>query len=112
MILKWLHQVRPDTLTTLYNLCLDHGIHPWKTAMVIILNKPNKPDYSLPKAYQPITLMECMGKVLKQIVAKRINHNIEQFSLLSMSQFGSCPAHSTIDAVATLVHRIQATRDH
>ena len=26
-----------------------------------------------------------------------------------MSQFGSRPAHSAIDAVATLVHRIQAT---
>jgi len=50
-----------------------------------------------------------MGKVLERIVAKRINHDIEHFSLLSMSQFGSRPAHSAIDAVATLVHRIQAT---
>jgi hypothetical protein len=54
--------------------------------------------------------MECMGKVLEQIITKRINHDIEQFSLLSISQFRSCPAHSAIDAVTMLVHRIQATR--
>jgi hypothetical protein len=27
-----------------------------------------------------------------------------------MTQFGSRPHHNTVDAVATLVHRIQATR--
>ena len=91
-------------------MCLDTGTHPWKHATIIILNKPNKPDYSVPKAYRPIVLMECMGKVLERIVAKRVNNDIEAYDLLSMSQFSSRPAHCAVDAVATLVHRIQATR--
>ena len=102
--------VHPEVLTGLSNLCLDTSTHPWKHATIVILNKPNKPDYSVPKAYRPIALMECMGKVFERIVAKRVNNDIEAHGLLSMSQFGSRPAHCTVDAVATLVHRIQATR--
>jgi hypothetical protein len=43
-------------------------------------------------------------------MAKRINADIERFNLLPMSQFGSRPHHSTIDAMATLVHKIQGMR--
>jgi retron-type reverse transcriptase len=76
----------------------------------VVINKPQKPDYSAPKAYRSIALMECVGKLLEKIVAKRINNDIERFNLLPMTQFGSRPHHSTIDAVATLVHKIQRTR--
>jgi len=93
----------------LFNLSLDIGIHPWKDATVVILNKPNHPDYSQPKAYCPISLLECTGKLMEKIIAKRINTDIETHLLLSMSQFGSCPHHNAVDAIATLVYRIQAT---
>jgi hypothetical protein len=85
-------------------------MHLWKKATVVVINKPQKPDYSVPKAYQPIALMECIGKLLEKIVAKRINADIEHFNLLPMSQFGSRPHHSTINTVATLVHKIQGMR--
>jgi hypothetical protein len=99
----------PEVLTKLFNMCLDTRTHPWKHTTIVILNKPNKPNYSIPKAYCPIALMECMGKVLERIVAKRVNNDIEEYGLLSMSQFSSRPAHCVVDAVVTLVHRIQAT---
>jgi hypothetical protein len=79
----------PQLLPYLFNLCLDSSVHPWKMATIVMVNKPQKPNYSVPKAYQPITLMECTGKLLKRIVAKRFNSNIQQFGLLPMSQFGS-----------------------
>jgi endonuclease/exonuclease/phosphatase family metal-dependent hydrolase len=107
--LKWVHQVRPDVLTNLYNTCLDSGTHPWKEVMVVVINKPGKPDYSAPKAYRPISLLECMGKLLEKIIAKRFNCDIEQHSLLAMTQFGSRPQHNAIDAVTTVIHRAQAT---
>jgi hypothetical protein len=75
----------------------------------VILNKPNKPDHSLAKAYRPISLLECITKLLEKIVAKRVNTDIISADLLPMSQFGSQPQHNGIDAVATLVHKIQAT---
>jgi hypothetical protein len=78
--------------------------------MVVILNKPNKPDYSLAKAYRPISLLECVTKLLEKIVAKRVNEDIISADLLPMSQFGSQPKHNAINAITTLVHKIQATR--
>ena len=109
-ILKWMHMAHPKVLTELFNMCLDTRSHPWKHTTIIILNKLNKPDYSILKAYCPIVLMECIGKVLERIVAKRVNNDIEEHGLLSMSQFGLRPAHCVVDAIATLVHRIQATQ--
>jgi hypothetical protein len=77
--------------------------------MVLVLNKPQKLDYSVSKAYCPISLLECTGKALEKIIANRINANILNFNILPATQFGFRPHHNTIDAVTTLVHRIQAT---
>jgi hypothetical protein len=51
-----------------------------------------------------------MGKLLEKIVAKQINDDIQAHDLLPMTQFGSRPHHSTVDAISALVHRIQATQ--
>jgi len=75
---------------------------------VVVLNKPNKPNYSQAKAYQPISLLECAGKLMEKIIAKRVNVNIETNQLIPMMQFGSKPYHTIVDAIATLVHHIQA----
>jgi hypothetical protein len=105
-LLKWAHTVEPTTLTHIFNLSLFTGHHSWKHAMVMILNKPNKLDYSLTKAYHPISLLECTTKLLEKIVAKRVNTDIISSNLLSMSQFGSCLHHNAINAVATLIYCI------
>jgi hypothetical protein len=108
-ILKWAHEACPDIIPTLLTNCLNSGIHPWKKATVVMLNKPKKLDYSVPKAYWPIALMECAGKLLEKIVAKRINDDIETYNLLPMTQYGSRPWHNTMDTIACLVHKIQGT---
>ena len=109
-LLKWAHATRPEALPELYTDCLTVGIHPWRHVTVVAINKPFKPDYSKPKAYRPISLMECTGKLLEKIVAKRINNDIQAHDLLPMTQFGSRPHHSAIDAATILIHHIQATR--
>ena len=88
-LLKWAHATRPDALTLIFNLSLFLGIHPWKDATVVILNKPNCPDYSQAKAYCPISLLECAGKLMEKIVAKWINVDLAAHHLLPMTQFRS-----------------------
>jgi hypothetical protein len=105
-LLKWAHAACPEALADIYTDCLAAGIHPWKQVTVVAINKPFKLDYSKPKAYQPISLMECVGKLLEKIIAKQINDNIQAHDLLPMTQFGSQPHHSAIDAISALVHRI------
>jgi len=88
---------------------INSSVYPWKEATVVVLNKPNRPDYSLAKAYWPISLLECAGKLLEKIVAKHMNQDILIANLLPPTQFGSQPHYTTIDAVAVLTHCIQAT---
>ena len=110
-ILKWAFDACPDVITHLFNLSVSTGTHVWKHATIVPVPKPNKPDYSAPKAYQPVSLMECTGKLLEKVITKRITSDISLFSdILPNNQFGSRPQHCTTDAALTLIHRIQATR--
>jgi hypothetical protein len=74
---------------------------------VVVLPKPKRPDYSLPKAYRPISLLECCGKLLEKIVAKRFMSDINLFSLLPNNQFGSRDYHCAVDAAMCLVHQAE-----
>ena len=110
-ILKWAFDACPEVFAHTFNLSLSKSVHPWKHATVVPVPKPNKPDYSVPKAYRPVSLMECTGKLLEKVIAKRITNDIALYpAILPANQFGSRPQHNTTDAALTLVHRIQATR--
>ena len=70
----WPH-VRNE-ITMLIHRCLANGYHPlqWRRAIAIALKKPNKPNYTQPRAYCVITLLECMGKLLEKVVAHRLTY--------------------------------------
>jgi hypothetical protein len=78
-----------DHLIDVYNACLVLGYHPpvWKEAKVVAIPKPDKPDYSLPKAHRPISLLETMSKLLEKAVAKRMQHDIVAHELIHTNQF-------------------------
>ena len=110
-LLKWAFDASPDVFTHLFNLSLSTGTHVWKHATIVPVPKPNKPDYSVPKAYRPVSLMECTGKLLEKVITTRITNEISLYpDILPKNQFGSRPQHCTTDAALTLVHRIQAAR--
>jgi hypothetical protein len=85
------------------------GYHPWswREATTVILPKPNKPDYSCIKAYWPIALLNCLGKILQTLMASRIAQMVEAHHLLHPDQIGSRPQHSAIDAAMALMHTIE-----
>jgi hypothetical protein len=76
---------------------------------VVIIPKPVKADYSVPKAYRPILLMECLGKTLEKVVAARLNSDIDHFGLIPPSQFGSRHFHSAPDAATMLRYKAETT---
>ena len=89
-ILKWAFDTSPDVITHLFNLSLSTGTHVWKHATIVPVPKPNKPNYSIPKAYRPVSLMECSGKLLEKVITKRINDDISLHpDILPNNQFGS-----------------------
>jgi len=107
-LLKWAFRSRPDRFLDLFNNAVSLGHHPWSNALVVIIPKPSKPDYSLPKAYRPISLLECCGKLLEKIIAKRVLSDIHHHNILPPSQFGSRDYHCAVDAALCLVHNAQA----
>ncbi|KAH9997875.1 hypothetical protein BJV77DRAFT_940992, partial [Russula vinacea] len=71
-LIKWVWKAEPKRLTSLLQACLKAGHHPhlWKEAVVCVIPKPNRADYTLAKNFRPISLLECLGKLLEKVVAK------------------------------------------
>lgn len=109
-LLKWAWKAEPDRLANLLSACLRAGHHPrpWKEAIVCVIPKPNRADYTLAKNFRPISLLECLGKLLEKIVAKIIYGDMAKYALVPTTQFGGRNASSTLDAGLTLLHDIEA----
>jgi hypothetical protein len=99
-----------ETLTAVYNACLTLGHHPaiWKNAVVVVIPKPDRPDYTQAKAHRPISLLETMSKLLEKVVAQRMQHDIVAEELIPTTQFGGRRHSSCLDAGLTLLHDVQA----
>ena len=82
---------------------------PWKKFTTVVLRKPGKPRYDVPKAYRPIALLNTMGKVLTSIIAEQLIYYTEKFRLLPPLHFGGRPARMTNDALHYLIHLIKDT---
>jgi hypothetical protein len=99
-----------DHLVDVFNACflLGHHLACWKEAKVVAIPKPDKPDYSLPKAHWPISLLETMSKLLEKVVAKRMQHDIVAHKLIFTNQFRGCAHSSCLDVGLTLLHDVQS----
>ena len=110
LILKWVWAADPERLLALFAACLKAGHHPrpWKEAVVCVIPKPNRADYTHAKNFRPISLLECLGKLLEKIIAKIIYREMTKHALVPTTQFGGRNASSTLDAGLSLLHDIQA----
>ena len=110
LLVKRAWPIIDNVLTSVYNACILLGHHParWKEATVVVIPKPDKPDYSVAKAHRPISLLETLSKLLEKAVAKRFQHDIVEHELVPSSQFGGRMHSSCLDAALTLVHDVQA----
>lgn len=95
--------------TTLYTHLIGLGYHPkvWRQSIGAVLKKPNKSDYTIPKAYRIIALLNCLGKVSEKLIATRLAYLGETTDLLHQSQLGGRKYRSAIDAALILTHDIQ-----
>jgi ribonuclease HI len=77
---------------------------------MVVIPKPNKPDYSNTKAYRPIALLNCLGKVLEKLMASRLSGMAETHDLVHPDQIGGDPQRSAIDAAMALTHDVEMGR--
>jgi hypothetical protein len=90
-----------DRLTSIYRAILDLNLYynPWREFTTVVLRKPGKPNYEMPKAHCLIALISTMAKVLTAVVAGNQSRVVEQHQLLPKMHFGGRPGRSTTDAV-------------
>ena len=107
--LKWAWNLESDLILYILKWSLRLGVHheDWKKVVMVIIPKSNKPSYSVPKAYRPIQLLECLGKLLEKIVAKRMMFDCSHFNLIPPEQFGGVSGASCVDAGLSIVHDIE-----
>jgi hypothetical protein len=72
----------------------------------VILLKANKKDYSLPKAYRVISLLNCLGKAFKKILVTRLSYLAETGDLLQETQIGGRKQKSALDACLLLQSKV------
>jgi hypothetical protein len=88
---------------------LEQGYYykPWRESITVVLRKPGKPNYSVPKAYQPIALLCTIAKLLTAIIADEVSWLTEKYQLLPKTHFGGRPGRTTTDAIHYLVHKVK-----
>jgi len=78
----------------------------WRTAKIVVLRKPNKPDYSRPKAYRPILLLETISKGPEAVVARRLSYLAGTYKLLPENHFGGQPHRSAEQVLNLMVEKV------
>ena len=105
----------PEVFYKVYSNLINRGYHPrqWREAIGVVLRKPDnsKRNYSRPKSYRVIALLNCLAKVAEKIIASRLSYLAETTNLLYPDQIGSRARKSAIDAALSLTHDIQLARN-
>jgi ribonuclease HI len=104
MVWKQIWPVVKDRVLALFRASLEEGELPtqWRHAKIIPLKKPDKDNYTIAKAWRPISLLSTLGKVLESVVAERISYVAETFGLLPASHFGARKKRSAEQALILL----------
>ena len=115
-VLKWAwnNKSSQEHITALIQKCLCKGYHPkaWRKAVAVAIRKPNKPDYSNPRAYRLITLLECLAEILERIVANCLTFLAGKLNLIPTNQFSGQSNSSTNDALISFITDVQTTWNH
>ena len=109
-MLVW-KKIWPSTstaITKIFRAATALGHHPkaWRRAVIVVLRKPGKPDYTVPNAYRPISLLNTLGKLLESVMARRLTYYAERYNLLPDTQFGGRPGRTTEQALLILTEAI------
>ena len=93
---------------TLFRASLEEGTLPsqWRHAKIIPLKKPGKENYTVAKAWRPISLLATLGKILESVVAERLSHAVETYGLLPTNHFGARKQRSAEQALVLLQEQI------
>ena len=74
--------------------------------MFIIIPKPNKTSYNIPKTFRPIILLNILGKPIEKVVSKRLQFQALSNNLIHPYQLEDLKQKSTTDTSTFLMYLI------
>ncbi|CAA7265605.1 unnamed protein product [Cyclocybe aegerita] len=80
----------------------------FKESLLVIVPKPNKPSYAVPKAFRLIILLITFGKLIEKMIANRIQFDTVKHDIFHPNQLGGIRQRSTEDAGLILTHLVRA----
>lgn len=103
-VIKTLIKENVEFFTEFYNSWLNKNEFPkeWKSAKLILIEKPKKNDGDQ-TTYRPICLLDVLGKVYEALILERLNNEISLKGGLHPNQYGFRKKRSTIDAIERVV---------
>ncbi|CAM9199334.1 unnamed protein product, partial [Heterosigma akashiwo] len=79
-----------------------------KIDLSILLPKPGKGDYSLPRSYRPIAILPIIGKILEFLILQRLIWWEQSSKIYNGYQFGFEQGKSHTGAVGSIVNHVEA----
>ncbi len=95
-------------LTRIFNQSLLLGYCPqhFRQSTTVVLRKLGKSNYTTPKAYRPIALLNTMGKIMDATIAARLSYMAETHQLLPESHVGGRKQKSTEHALHSIIDTV------
>ncbi|KAI6789402.1 hypothetical protein KC331_g213 [Hortaea werneckii] len=95
-------------LTIVFNQSLHIGYCPahFRSSTTVVLRKPGKDNYTIPKAYRPIALLNTIGKIMDAVMARRLSYLVETYHVLPNTHIGGRKLRSTEHALHMIIERI------
>jgi len=92
------------------NACieLEHWPSHFKTSTMVVISKPNKTMFDSPKSYQPIILLNTIGKHFEKMIGKCLQFHTISNSFIHPSQLRGLKLRSTMDAGVVLTYIIHS----
>jgi len=90
------------------NACIELGYWPshFKRSMTVVIPKPNKKSYNLPKSFRPIVLLNTVGKLIEKVIRERLQFTTAANDFIHPSQLGGLKFKSMTDTGIALTHII------
>jgi len=99
-------KIRPDILTHMTDWSLRSRTLPTilKRVLTMVIPKPGKPDYLVPKEYRMISLLPTLSKTIEHVALARMTVFIP--NCLSLLQFACQKGYYPLDAVHLILEKV------
>lgn len=106
--LKTAYDPIPYFFNSLYAIVGRKGYHPkcQREPTTAVTPKPKRSDYTVPKGYRPVTLLNCLGNMLAKILASHLSYIVERYRFLYQYQMDGRCRRNAVEAVISLVYEV------